>query len=855
MKSRLHALNILRLFILDAPLSKDTKVYIGDTIIAGLIGYDDNDWAIRNSSTMVFAAAMLRVIDADKNAAKLSKIDLNKVRFVVFLIALGLLSKASYAQRFYFGFSFQKQGNAVTARELFRSYPPLGPFLAAILRQGLVSLNDENNHCPSKTIHPSLFPALLLLARLQPAEMTIDEEGEAEILVPFLKLLLGCLQHWHRKVRCMAGRALARFCSGDNSLSPDSSREVLLSSCMIILQESTFATHVTASWNKCHGALVGIRELLVSASDPIKYFDAEALKTMYFYASWSNGSGKFPPSCAAVALEILSFLNDEVVLDRAAFTALEKTVLLNSLRRKPVIGLEELSVIATKFMIQRSRHIIFSVQTCDEERSFHMTRLKCAILSPSFDTRCSAIKTFKKDLCTDVQRFYCQCKNDANAVIIFEAVASLLNLAIRSEIARFESESIGPHPPNLRRLTKCLLEVVTVYPLEESLNYWQLLQDLTKLGNLSPPNLRVDQHEVIKKRCNPLAAVAVQLMSFYIKGTPALFGDRGESCTMFVEQFVDAVGVLVHPHNEFDVRYRATRAIQASQIFRLQQESSIAEPSAIEAIEKCCLTLFQHTVTLLQDSDEDIRSLASVALSDAFAPQDLRTGVSFVSLLSLERSFAKYCKRSYNSVFVNTMMAQILENCEDPEQNIDLVLHEFAYTENANHTSLNLSTDRKIFEEEDANPFKERLVLIQLAATAWVRSECKRGDAHLARIIYQRCKLMLSILKRRLGCCFAYELTNCYLAFPSCQGFLLGGICLVYSGADKLSGVADVDATSITDDAKALLLLINANHRIHSPIHPWVLKTLDVLANSSRFEDSTREGVLKCCFLLNDSSA
>jgi len=63
----------------------------------------------------------------------------------------------------------------------------------------------------------------------------------------------------------------------------------------------------------------------------------------------------------------LSYLNDEVVLGRAAFTALEKTVVLNSLRQKTVIGLEELSVTATMFVIQKSCHVIFSVKTCEEE--------------------------------------------------------------------------------------------------------------------------------------------------------------------------------------------------------------------------------------------------------------------------------------------------------------------------------------------------------------------------------------------------------------------------------------------------------------------------------------------------------
>jgi hypothetical protein len=78
-KSRVHALNILRLIILDSPMANDTKFFIGDTIIAGLLGYEDDDWAVRNSSTMVFAAAMLRVVDANKNAMSHAKSDISKV--------------------------------------------------------------------------------------------------------------------------------------------------------------------------------------------------------------------------------------------------------------------------------------------------------------------------------------------------------------------------------------------------------------------------------------------------------------------------------------------------------------------------------------------------------------------------------------------------------------------------------------------------------------------------------------------------------------------------------------------------------------------------------------------------------
>lgn len=61
-------MNILRLIILDAPLATEMREFVGDSIIASLIGYTDSSWAIRNSATMCFAAAMIRVVDADKNA-------------------------------------------------------------------------------------------------------------------------------------------------------------------------------------------------------------------------------------------------------------------------------------------------------------------------------------------------------------------------------------------------------------------------------------------------------------------------------------------------------------------------------------------------------------------------------------------------------------------------------------------------------------------------------------------------------------------------------------------------------------------------------------------------------------------
>jgi Putative death-receptor fusion protein (DUF2428) len=65
---RVHSMNILRMILLDAPLSSISVPVLGDAFVSSIFGYLDPDWRVRNSATMVFSAAMLRAVDPDKNA-------------------------------------------------------------------------------------------------------------------------------------------------------------------------------------------------------------------------------------------------------------------------------------------------------------------------------------------------------------------------------------------------------------------------------------------------------------------------------------------------------------------------------------------------------------------------------------------------------------------------------------------------------------------------------------------------------------------------------------------------------------------------------------------------------------------
>lgn len=55
-----HALNVLRLLFLDGSLASSLKGFVAETMMTAVKGFQSPKWAIRNSSTMVFSALVVR---------------------------------------------------------------------------------------------------------------------------------------------------------------------------------------------------------------------------------------------------------------------------------------------------------------------------------------------------------------------------------------------------------------------------------------------------------------------------------------------------------------------------------------------------------------------------------------------------------------------------------------------------------------------------------------------------------------------------------------------------------------------------------------------------------------------------
>ncbi|XP_063957410.1 tRNA (32-2'-O)-methyltransferase regulator THADA-like [Lytechinus pictus] len=129
--ARVHALNILRALFRDTKLGQEVLPYIGDGVKAAILGFAAKLWAVRNSATMLFSALISRIFGVKRARDELAR------------------------------------KNCMTGREFFSRFPSLHSFL---LEQFQHAQEVENkSKAGVTTLHPNLFPCLLLLSRLYPS--------------------------------------------------------------------------------------------------------------------------------------------------------------------------------------------------------------------------------------------------------------------------------------------------------------------------------------------------------------------------------------------------------------------------------------------------------------------------------------------------------------------------------------------------------------------------------------------------------------------------------------------------------------------------------------------------------------
>jgi hypothetical protein len=536
-RSRVHALNVMRMMILDAPLSQEIFPTVGDAMIGAIMGYVDSDWSVRNSAGMVFSAAMLRVVDADKNAANTD-----------------VTSK-----------------NAITLSELFQSYPSLYNFLLSVLRasvDGRLKVDGGNSL-------PPILPILVLLYRVQPLQTCgPDVVGQMQQFCP---VILACIGHRHLSVRQAAARALSNLCGGQNSL------PLSISSLYSFCNTNT-CLPVSSSWNQSHGALLLLKEMRLSRRLPEELMVSTGHdKALLGFVCLLDGDATCPPLCIMTGVEVLHGLTsiaDGLLQHLLGFIQWLSSDLNRALESP---GMSEACSAVAEAACEQIVGQLFAgdTETAIEKVGRVSRLLECDVA----DIRIPATKCFKKLIYAGLDELTTLSNQDADrSDRILGSLVQAMTLALAKELSRdgIVHDTLGTHPPTLRRLSRCLLESLAAHQrcstMAGSLVTGPIILEL---GQLILSREQLDHDEL-----TPLVGNALELVSWHI--------DQNDSTSFF-----SLLTRLSSPDVAWRLRYSAACAVAQA----WQAQSSLRS---------YCRPLM---IQLLQDEDPDVRDVVGRAIT------------------------------------------------------------------------------------------------------------------------------------------------------------------------------------------------------------------------------------------------
>lgn len=178
-RSRVHALNILKLICQDAILVDDVAIYVAQMLEIAVFGFDCSSWAVRNSAMMLFAAATQRAIGDKRIADGASKMKVSSV-------------------------------------DVFSRFQQLNGFIFRELEKCTSSFERAAaNGVASTTPPPGLYPILMFMSRLKPGD---DDAGSQKPLSAFIPLVIKCASQPTMAIRQMAAKVLATIVSDEDAV-------------------------------------------------------------------------------------------------------------------------------------------------------------------------------------------------------------------------------------------------------------------------------------------------------------------------------------------------------------------------------------------------------------------------------------------------------------------------------------------------------------------------------------------------------------------------------------------------------------------------------------------------------------
>ena len=789
-RCRVHALNILRLVILDAPMAIDVKPFIGDAIISSILGYNDSSWMVRNSSTMVFSAALLRVVDADKNASKKD----------------------------------MTSGNAITAIEFFRSYPSLSWFLPSVLCAGVKEMEVHPNpiadsqSVSERMLHLAVFPVLLLISRLHPVNLS---GVEAVLLTErFAEPISLCLMHRHHKVRVVAARAIANIST--DFIGKRSTTSSLLYASTQILKSDT-----EASFNTQHGALLAIQKIVQSRRKRGMEFNG-VVETLTRIIKDNNS---YPLPCIAVAIETLGLINHR--MSESLDLSMQLVGNLNSITKQGSlmgqVGATTLAVACAQLSGSCCSPLYWL--GLPDERKKSLEYIAILLQSNDIDIRLTFAKAFKKSLCNSIDDcLSCTKISVVEKVTRLVDIAEVMSASLSIELDRSKpSERLGPHAPTVRRLSRCLLECLYALNATHETGYICMASDALWIAAQRILSTKGCIHiESVENEVsdNPVVGNVIELMGFALQTHTSLEYDleKWGAFLVLIQSFNQPLG-------HWRIRHSIALAIHTSKAMKL---SFVSGPTTVELIK------------LLQDSDVDVRFCASQAVFNA--PCSGAQAAS-TNLFAIEKLFVAIKANKKRVDLVGQFLSSVVKDLQHFEVKSRQVVADMQLSDDTTSTSMqvliNIDPYRKIFEEEDPNSYEESLLRLHFIALVTTTSGGLESSND-TDLLFVQCKNAIKTMYDRYkdlrSIDVVHEITRSNALFPLIHGLLLTCASVLFNGI--------IDTLRLREDANALLELLEMDKRKSAVIHPRIIETLFLLVSAEKGSTGFADRMKSCCFLL-----
>ncbi|KAL3909465.1 MAG: hypothetical protein SGILL_008078, partial [Bacillariaceae sp.] len=279
--------------------------------------------------------------------------------------------------------------------------------------------------------------------------------------------------------------------------------------------------------------------------------------------------------------------------------------------------------------------------------------------------------------------------------------------------------------------------------------------------------------------------------------------DETESCgaNLLSANGVEMMAIAIS-ENDIDAHVRMKSLLRAVEFLDDPYVSWKSRWSAALALERCCAVsvakdnelnefrdeIIGHILKFLQDSDSDVRTVAVRAANSICNQTQNQEQSQLLPDWALEQMFSLAFESDAEETVpkrIDALLRIILENTSYLQPVMKHLKEEFRHSSRGSETDeniakslVNANTGRKIFVDEDPNPYQEKLYLNQLAIRSLARlikSSPDPIDLSLPRTqqLLERCNVALAFLSTSQNTGgLIHDLSRFPSAFPALHGVL-----------------------------------------------------------------------------------